>query len=436
MYDSRTANQQTESLTGVVEKITFSAANDGYTIARLQVPGSKDLVTIVGNFANLQAGQTLRVKGYWKNHPKYGLQLNVVNYQETKPATLTGIEKYLGSGLVKGIGPVTAKRIVAYFGLETLEVIESNFDRLIEVPGIGHKRVKLIKDAWETQKAIKEVMVFLQGHGVSTTYAVKIYKQYGDGAIQTVTENPYQLADDIHNIGFLTADRIARNVGVSPWSKFRYRAGILYTLAEAGEDGHCFLPQPELVNRAVEKLSQDEYQAERAAVVSVIEEMAQKEELIVELAEGNMPLCYKPAFYYGEQNLAKLLKERLNQPLPVKESDVVSWLGRYTQSQGIDQELLIRFDQRDVTYDYADLNEIGLAYSISIHKSQGSEYPVVILPIYMQHFILLSKNLFYTGLTRAKQLAIVIGHKKPISIAVNQVKENLRYTRLKERLMV
>jgi exodeoxyribonuclease V alpha subunit len=264
------------------------------------------------------------------------LQLNVINYQETKPATITGIEKYLGSGLIKGVGPVTASRIVAHFGLETLEIIEFNLERLIEVQGIGRKRVKLIKEAWQTQKAIKEVMVFLQGHGVSTTYAVKIYKQYGDGAIATVTENPYQLAEDIYGIGFLSADRIARNVGVSPDSPFKYQAGILHTLSEAGEDGHYFLPLPELVNLAVEKLSQDEYQAEPKPVASMIEKMAQKEELIVELAEGNMPLCYKPAFYYSEQHLAKLLKERLNQPLPVNENDVASWLARYTHSQGIE----------------------------------------------------------------------------------------------------
>jgi exodeoxyribonuclease V alpha subunit len=185
---------QNETITGVVERLTFYSAESGYTVARLTRPRSNELTTIVGSFANIQPGQTLQLIGFWRDHPQFGPQFQVVNYKETKPATLTGIEKYLGSGLIKGVGPVTARRIVAHFGLETLDIIENQIDRLIEVQGIAKKRIKLIKNAWETQKAIKEVMVFLQGHGVSTTYAVKIYKQYGDKAIATVTHNPYQLA--------------------------------------------------------------------------------------------------------------------------------------------------------------------------------------------------------------------------------------------------
>ena len=152
-------------------------------MARLTRPRSNELTTIVGNFANIQPGQTLQLTGFWRDHPQFGSQFQVINYQETKPASITGIEKYLGSGLIIGVGPVTAKRIVAHFGLETLGIIENQIERLIEVQGIAKKRIKLIKNAWKTQKAIKEVMVFLQGHGVSTTYAVKIYKQYGDKAM-------------------------------------------------------------------------------------------------------------------------------------------------------------------------------------------------------------------------------------------------------------
>jgi exodeoxyribonuclease V alpha subunit len=195
-----------EPLQGVVERITYHSEETGYTIARLKAPCVSDLVTIVGNFANLQAGQTLQMEGTWREHPKYGTQHQVSQYRETKPATLTGIEKYLGSGLIKGVGPVTARRIVAHFQLETLDIIENQIDRLYEVPGIAKKRVKAIQAAWQTQKAIKEVMLFLQGHGVSTTYAVKIYKQYGDESIATVTENPYRLATDVYGIGFVTAD--------------------------------------------------------------------------------------------------------------------------------------------------------------------------------------------------------------------------------------
>ncbi len=152
-------------------------------MARLTRPRSNELTTIVGSFANIQPGQTLQLTGFWRDHSQFGPQFQVVNYKETKPATLTGIEKYLGSGLIKGVGPVTARRIVGHFGLETLDIIENQIERLIEVQGIAKKRITLIKNAWSTQKAIKEVMVFLQGHGVSTTYAVKIYKQYKDEAI-------------------------------------------------------------------------------------------------------------------------------------------------------------------------------------------------------------------------------------------------------------
>jgi exodeoxyribonuclease V alpha subunit len=219
------SSQSHESLTGVVERITYHSEESGYTVARLKVPKFQDLVTIVGSFATIQAGQTLTLKGSWKEHPNYGQQFQVVQYIETKPATLTGLEKYLGSGLIKGVGPVMAKRIVARFGEQTLDVIENHIERLVEVPGLGKKRVALIEKTWAEQKVISEVMVFLQGHGVSTTYAVKIFKQYGLCAIATVTDNPYQLAEDIFGIGFLTADKIAQNIGVSPWSKYRYISG-------------------------------------------------------------------------------------------------------------------------------------------------------------------------------------------------------------------
>jgi len=737
--------QRNENISGIVERITFNAQDTGYSIARLKVGDQKDLVTIVGNFANLQAGQTLKLYGYWKNHPKYGLQFSVLNYEETKPADITGIEKYLGSGLIKGVGPVTAKRIVKHFGLDTLRIIEENIDRLIEVEGIGNKRVTMIKEAWETQKVIKEVMIFLQGHGVSTTYAVKIFKQYGENAITVVTENPYQLADDIYGIGFLTADRIAINVGISPFSKFRYRAGILYALAEAGENGHCFLPFPELVESATKILTNDDYEADSNAVEGVITQMHKDQDLIIDYPNTSnhqdssqdiaVPLCYKPAFYYSEQNLAKLFNAKITSPPPIPEQWLSNWLNQFTAqhnielspqqykavlmagsnrvmiltggpgcgktfstkmivalwqslglsialtaptgraskrlqemtgveaktihrllefsratmgfkrneknplpyqaivvdeasmldlflahsllkaiptdaylllvgdvdqlpsvgagnvlkdlidsqqipvmrltqifrqaessaiiqsahainkgvypplepisnqpqtdclwhnggtepehglqlitelvtdfipSQGfdvandlqilcpmtrgllgtrnvnqvlqaiinppekdktelrrgdgifregdriiqlkndydkevfngdlgiiqkinnVDQEIIIELDGRNVVYDYGDLNEVSLAYAVTIHKSQGSEYPIVILPIYMQHYMMLSRNLFYTGLTRAKQMAIIIGQEKPITIAVKQVKDRLRYTKLKERLV-
>jgi len=723
-----------ETLTGVVERLTFQS-EEGYSVVRLKVAKFIDLVTVVGSFANIQAGQTLQLKGYWREHPKYGQQFQATDYRETKPATLTGIEKYLGSGLIKGVGPVTAQRIVARFGLETLEIIEQDLDRLIEVSGIGRKRVQRIREAWEQQRAIKEVMVFLQSHGVSTTYAVKIYKQYKENAITTVTENPYQLAIDIYGIGFRTADQIAQNLGVSPWSKSRYQAGLLHILGEAAESGHCFLPQPELINLAAQCLTSEEHEPESDAIASVIAYMEQERELVVETAEGEMRLCYKPTFFFTERNLANRLSQQFSGSIDCDLPRVRHWLKRYTSSRQIElslqqqqaveraaqsqlmiltggpgcgktfctrtivalwkamgktialaaptgraaqrlgemagmeaktlhrllefdprtqgfkrneenpldcqavvvdeasmldlflahslfkalpkqaqvllvgdtdqlpsvgpgsvlkdlidskgfpvicltqvfrqaaqsgiiraahqinqgqfpqleaisdqpqsdclwhsggyepehgvqalgeilsdliarlgfnpatdvqvlcpmtrgtvgtrnlnqvlqqllnpphperaemvrgsfvlrvgdrviqqknnydygvfngdlgiicaidrveQKVTVAFDGREVNYDYADLNELALAWAITIHKSQGSEYPVVILPLYLQHYPMLSRNLFYTGLTRGKKLVIVIGSRKAIAIAVNQLKEQRRYTRLAERLL-
>ncbi|MHC5612504.1 MAG: SF1B family DNA helicase RecD2 [Nostoc sp.] len=721
---------QHETITGVVERLTFYSAESGYTVARLTRPRSTELTTIVGSFANIQPGQTLQLTGFWRDHPQFGSQFQVVNYRETKPATLTGIEKYLGSGLIKGVGPVTAKRIVAHFGLETLDIIENQIERLIEVQGIAKKRITLIKNAWSTQKAIKEVMVFLQSHGVSTTYAVKIYKQYQDKAIATVTHNPYQLAADIYGIGFLTADKIARNLGVAPDSEFRYCAGLVHALSEAAEDGHCYLPQAELIESVIKLLTTEEHQPTEDAMAQTIKDMALKDELIREKIPDQTLLCYKPTYFHTEQNLAQLISGRLSQPIAQDIPRVRAWIERFTASHkiqlseqqqqaveiaaysrmmiltggpgvgktftthtivslwkamgksiamaaptgraaqrlgemtgleaktihrllefdprtrgfkcdsenplphtaiivdeasmldlflayslvkavlagallllvgdidqlpsvgpgqiladlinsgrvpvvrltqvfrqaqtsaiitaahqinrgiyptiepirdnpvsdclwhggghqpehgvqaicelitdfiprlgfnpatnvqvlcpmtrgvvgtrnlntvlqqlinppspdkveinrggnlfregdriiqltndynrevfngdlgiiqnidSVEQEVTVQYGERTVVYDYADLNEIALAWCVTIHKSQGSEYPVVILPIYMQHYMMLTRNLFYTGLTRAKKLAIVVGAKKAISLAVRSTDDQRRYTRL------
>ncbi|MDJ0593669.1 MAG: ATP-dependent RecD-like DNA helicase [Pleurocapsa sp. MO_226.B13] len=720
------------TLTGVIERITFHSEESGYTVARLNTGNVKQLITVVGSFANIQAGQTLQLQGTWTEHPQYGSQFQVVKYQETKPATLTGIEKYLGSGLIKGVGPVTAKRIVKHFGLDTLEIIENQIHRLSEVPGIAKKRIAMISRTWDEQKSIKEVMIFLSSHGVSTTYAVKIYKQYGDNAIATVTTNPYQLAIDIFGIGFLTADKIAVNVGVSPDSQFRYRAGVLHVLDKASEDGHCYLPESQIIPYTKELLTTEEHQAEENAIALILSEMVTEAQLVREL--DNEILYYKPSFYHSERHLAKLLQQKLETKHDVDGDRVKSWINRFTTANRIqlspqqfqavetaarekvmiltggpgtgktfvtrtivtlwkamgkkiacaaptgraakrlsemtgieaktlhrllefdpssmgfkrdldnqlecsaivvdessmvdlfmahsllkaipkdclllmvgdidqlpsvgpgnvlrdliaskqipvvrltqvfrqaatsaiittahqinrgqipqlekvsmkstsdclwhsggtepehgvqticdliehyipkagfnpatdvqvlcpmtrglvgtrnlnkvlqqlinppseDKEELVRgdsilrvsdrvmqlkndynkevfngdlgivraidktekevtidFDDRDVVYDFADLNEITLAWATSIHKSQGSEYPVVILPLYTSHYVMLSRNLFYTGLTRSKKLALIVGSEKAIAIAVKQVKQQLRYTRLKSRL--
>lgn len=330
------ANQQRfETILGVVERLTYHSEESGYSVARLKASGNRELITIVGSFANIQAGQTLKLVGFWREHRQYGQQFQVTQYQETKPATLTGIEKYLGSGLIKGVGPVTAKLIVMHFGLETLEIIESQTERLVEVPGIAKKRVKMIQVAWSTQKAIKEVMVFLQGHGVSTTYAVKIYKQYGDKAVETVTNNPYQLATDIYGIGFVSADAIARNLGVPPGSEFRYRAGIIHVLGEAAEDGHCFLPQAELVERVVQRLTLEDHQPSPQVVSDMTFQMGIESQVVMQGHPEHQFICYQPTFWHSEQNLAQRLQQLLSRPLTVDLPRVRSWIELYTLATGM-----------------------------------------------------------------------------------------------------
>jgi exodeoxyribonuclease V alpha subunit len=335
---NRSTQLPTEHLQGIVERVTYHAEDSGYTIARLKAPGERDLVTIVGRFPDIHAGQTLRLTGYWREHLKYGRQFQVTYAQETKPATLTGLEKYLGSGLIKGIGPVTARRIVAHFGLETLDIIEHACSRLIEVTGIGEKRVAMIEKAWAAQQAIKEVMLFLRGHNVSTTYAVKIYKQYGDQAIDIVSKNPYQLATDIFGIGFVTADTIARNIGIAPDSDFRYRAGMLYVLQQAAEDGHCFLPEQELIERTVSRLALPDSPVNPVRIGELLNEMAEEKQLITQRGYDDLAeerLCYAPAFYYTEQALASRLATFAKAPVAVDLTRVQRWIDRYTEKRGI-----------------------------------------------------------------------------------------------------
>jgi len=730
------ANQQRfETIQGVVERLTYHSSESGYSVARLKVIGDRDLVTIVGSFPNIQPGQTLQLTGFCQEHPKFGSQFYVTQYTETKPATITGIEKYLGSGLIKGVGPVTAKRIVAHFGWSTLDIIDTEIERLIEVPGIAKKRVKMIQTAWSSQRLIKEVMVFLQDHGVSTTYAVKIYKQYKNEAIAIVTENPYQLATDIYGIGFVTADTIARNMGVSPDSEFRYRAGTIHVLGEAAEDnGHCFLPRAELIEQVGQRLALPEYTPDPQVVTDIVWQMGLEDKIVIQGHREHGFICYQPSFFMSEQNLTSRLAALLSRPLTVDSARVSAWIDRYTAATGMqlspqqrqagemaasehvliitggpgvgktfvtrtivalwkamgksialasptgraaqrlsemtgreaktihrllefdprsmsfqrnsdnpipataivvdeasmidlflghsllkavglntqlllvgdidqlpsvgpgnvlrdliaserakvvrltqvfrqaassmiisnahrinigeypvlepvsptprtdclwwgaaepeqgvqaiqelvgdfipkwgfdpardlqvlcpmtrgivgtrnlntvlqelinpptpdkaeivrgglilrvgdrviqkkndynrevfngdmgviaaidleEQEVTVQFADRLVSYDYSDMDEITLAWSVTVHKAQGSEYPVVILPIFMQHYMMLSRNLLYTGLTRAKKLAILVGPKKAIGLAVRQVKDQHRYTLLAQRLM-
>ena len=247
-------------------------------------------------------GAVLIVEGNWRVDKRYGRQFAAESWSETLPATVIGIEKYLGSGLVKGIGPKFAKQIVSHFGLETFEVIDTDIDRLLEVPGIGKGRVAKIKESWEKQKDVKDIMVFLQGHGVSSTYAAKIYKQYGKDSIQKVQDNPYCLADDIWGIGFKTADSIAEKLGYEKNDLRRCRSGILYTLSKLSEDGHVYSEREQLIKSAKELLS-----AEEEPITQALDEMIAKEDLILD-----EDAIFLPPFYYAECGVANKLRRLLD----------------------------------------------------------------------------------------------------------------------------
>ncbi|WP_328938480.1 ATP-dependent RecD-like DNA helicase [Streptomyces tauricus] len=245
-------------LEGVLERITYANEENGYTVARVDTGrGGGDLLTVVGALLGAQVGESLRMEGRWGSHQQYGKQFTVENYTTVLPATVQGIRRYLGSGLVKGIGPVFADRITTHFGLDTLQIIEEEPKRLIEVPGLGPKRTKKIAEAWEEQKAIKEVMLFLQTVEVSTSIAVRIYKKYGDASISVVKNQPYRLASDVWGIGFLTADKIAQSVGIPHDSPERVKAGLQYALSQSSDQGHCFLPEERLIADAVKLLQVD-----------------------------------------------------------------------------------------------------------------------------------------------------------------------------------
>ena len=713
---------------GFLERITYHNEENDFVVAKLQEKGKRELTTIVGNLTAINPGESLKLTGRWVHNKKFGEQFQVETYEVTVPATVHGIRKYLGSGLIKGIGPIMAERIVKEFALDTLEVIEKTPERLSEVDGIGPKRIAMITKAWEEQKEIKEIMIFLQGHGVSAGYSAKIYKQYRDRSIEVVKENPYRLAQDIHGIGFITADRIAQNMGIAPNSLIRAKAGVIYVLNELTEEGHVYYPETDLVHKAEEILKVD-----KEIITKAITELSREKEIFIEdINDGQIhKAVYLAPFYVGETGISQRLRrlkespsnirpihpekaiewvqQKLNIELAEKqkeavllaanskvliitggpgtgkttiitailkifqqlklrillaaptgraakrmseatgceaktihrlleyspqkggfkkdqddplEADVVvideasmvdtllmyhllkaipsqahlilvgdvdqlpsvgpgnvlrdiidsgiftvvrlteifrqaqtsmiivnahkvnqgefpilkeiekkevtdfyfiqeedpeknlnqiltlcseripkhfgfhsirdiqvltpmhkgvigainlnielqkklnpdqqsithgsrtfklhdkvmqivnnydkevfngdiGWVSRIDQE---DRELTIDFDGRLIPYDFSDLDEVVLAYAISVHKSQGSEYPVVILPVTTQHYMLLQRNLIYTGITRAKKLVVLIGTKKALAIAIKNNKPQLRFTLLSERL--
>jgi exodeoxyribonuclease V alpha subunit len=309
-------------LQGQIERITYTNEENGYTIAKVKVKGRRDLVTVVGNLMAPTPGEILQMQGEWGNHPKFGEQFRVVHYKSLIPASVAGIEKYLGSGLIKGIGPIMAKRIVKAFGKETLDVIEEEIEKLTEVEGIGKKRVEMIRKAWADQKEIRQVMLFLQSHGVSSGYATKIFKTYGNDAIEVVQENPYRLATDIFGIGFLTADRIAEKLGFARDSELRAEAGILYVLYQLADEGHVYYPL-DLLLRKCQKI----LEVEQEILLRALDTLRAEEKIVLEDLKENKETTaghravYLAKFHLSETNNAARLKALINAPKAIRPID-------------------------------------------------------------------------------------------------------------------
>jgi exodeoxyribonuclease V alpha subunit len=714
------------TLEGHVERITFQNQENHFTIAKMKIKGRRELVSIIGHLFSISPGEVLRVNGYYEQHPRYGLQVRVESYESMIPATVLGIEKYLGSGLVKGIGPEMAKRIVEKFGLNTLEIIEKDIRKLAEVEGIGPKRIDQIKAAWKDQKEVRRIMVFLQGYGVSTGLAFKIFRTYGQQSVTRLQENPYTLATDIFGVGFLTADQIAGKMGILKEAPIRLQAALTYLLQQKSEDGQVCFPKEALIQAATQQLGVPTIPVQKAleelilnrqimtqettlgevlvflpyletseegiarrmeallqeqpahdprsyAILNQVEnylglhlsvqqkkavEMALSEKMLIitggpgtgkttivrsileifrrlgrrcilmaptgraakrlsevthypattihrglgynpkmggfqknedhplpadllvideasmvdtvlmfhllkavpkeaavilvgdvfqlpsvgpgnvlddfiqseripviqlnqifrqgegsliivnahRIHEGEMPILLSEKenrnqdFHFisqeepekaaqwilnliqdkiprrygldpiqdiqvltpmykgvvGAENLNTFLQHHLN-PNPrsiqrgtrlYKVGDKVMQIknnydkevfngdiGRLAKIDQENQEVLVNFDGRFVAYDFSELEELVLAYAISVHKSQGNEYPALIMPVMIQHYILLQRNLIYTAVTRAKRVAVLIGTKKALAIGIKNNKPQQRYSFLKERLM-
>ena len=318
-------------LQGQIERVTYTSEESGFTIAKLRVNGHSELVTVVGNLLGPVPGETIKLRGEWVKHPKYGEQFKVLEYKTAVPASVHGIQKYLGSGLIKGIGPVMAKRIVSRFGVETLEVIEKDIGKLSLVEGIGEKRIRMINKAWDEQKEIRDVMLFLQSHGVSSGFATKIFKRYGDRSIEIVRQNPYRLATDIFGIGFLSADRIAEKLGFAKDCRIRAEAGILYVLQQLAEDGHVFYPYNRLVEKSQEILQVDREVISRACGAIAVEKKITFEDLNRGLAEFRQDhkAVYLPQFHAAETGIAILMTRLLNSPKAIRQVDsdkAIAWV--------------------------------------------------------------------------------------------------------------
>ncbi len=322
-----------EKLSGIVERVTFFSEETGWSVLKVSpFDRGSQIIPVTVFQAKVFAGATVDFFGEWTTHPKYGEQFKAHRLVEKKPSTVAALEKYLGSGLIKGVGPKTAKRIVKVFGKDTLDVFENTSERLLEVPGIAQKKLKGILSAWDEHKEIRNVMMFLQSHGLSTLYAVKIYKKYGDQSIDVVNKNPYQLAKDIYGIGFLSSDKIALSIGIKESDPIRISAGILHILASSREEGHCYLTLSQIL-KSLKKLINI---SDEALVKELLDTMEENLDLCMRLTSDHEKAYYSKSLYYDElfvaQKMAKLLKQNIK-GIEEQKGQIKNWLERYNKGQ-------------------------------------------------------------------------------------------------------
>lgn len=329
-------NQQLEKLSGIVERVTFFSVESGFSVLKVKSFHHMDLVTVIVHQCKVFAGASMEFYGQWDTHPKHGSQFVAKKSLELKPSTSTALEKYLGSGLIFGVGPKIARKIVQTFGSQTLDVFENQIDRLTDVPGIAKKKLQSIQSAWSEHRSIRDIMIFLQEYGISTIFATKIYKQYGNDTITVLKENPYKLAKDIYGIGFFSADKIALSLGIGLEDSIRLKAAIKHVLAGAREDGHCYLKR-EQIHQQVASLLQVQCFEKLDLLLSELsyeKEIVQDEIKIKDnsqLSESHL-VFYSKSLYYDEMNVAQKVVKWLKVPISVDQNRIKDWLKRYNQS--------------------------------------------------------------------------------------------------------
>jgi ATP-dependent exoDNAse (exonuclease V) alpha subunit len=321
--------------------------------------------------------------------------------------------------------------MVKAFGDKVFDVIEAEPDRLREVTGIGVVRAKRITDAWAEQKIVREIMVFLHSDGVGTAQAVRIFKTYGADAVQVMTENPYRLARDTRGIGFKSADAIAMRLGIEKTAMIRLRAGISYALTEAMDEGHCGLPTEQLI-----PLAQELLEALKELILTALE-LERSDGAMIADKVGDTACTFLAGLYRAEHAIAERLTRIASGRLPwpwIDDEKAAPWIEKRSGLQLADSQRAASFDGRQVTYGFGELDTLVPAYAATIHKSQGSEYPAVVIPVLTQHYAMLQRNLLYTGITRGKRLVVLVGQKKAIAIAVRNVSGRRRRSKLDEWL--